>query len=401
MMSMTALLEEEEEGEFSSAPSSNPSPARTPQPSIVKGQAPLPRSSVLLAGKPAKPPIKRRRSRSLDHPPPSLSSSRTSATAKSYKAELQALPKPSGELPSSGTQGYTSLSLPRAMPMRSATVPLPVPNLGIGIGDGKIDLTKAGLAQTTMASVEVVRGLGESVKKLGGLMRVFSRRRATVSNPPWTGRNRTVDLTTDVKGKGRAREKETVLGFTSHRSPPSQVPSGSVVVQVWAVGVDGIDGRLVGVQVDPVSSQSPPPEDIKAAQKDTKGDRPKPKRTLSLRATLGRSLSTKSSPSTASPSSFPPSLEPKKAEVGFIPGRSFVGRVLECGWDVREEVVRRGEWVVGLLDVRKSFPPQSIYKPFVSLPPSFRSLSLLIFTFRGLLCLPLEKSAEEGGMVNI
>jgi hypothetical protein len=41
--------------------------------------------------------------------------------------------------------------------------------------------------------------------------------------------------------------------------------------------------------------------------------------------------------------------------LGYIPGRSFVGRVLECGWDVRDEVVRKGEWVVGLLDVRKVY----------------------------------------------
>ncbi|TFK28709.1 hypothetical protein FA15DRAFT_584052 [Coprinopsis marcescibilis] len=47
----------------------------------------------------------------------------------------------------------------------------------------------------------------------------------------------------------------------------------------------------------------------------------------------------------------PPLTQP---EVGFIPGRSFVGRVLECGWEVKEEVVRKGEWVSGLLDVRKS-----------------------------------------------
>ncbi|KAF9042540.1 hypothetical protein BDZ89DRAFT_1203082, partial [Hymenopellis radicata] len=39
---------------------------------------------------------------------------------------------------------------------------------------------------------------------------------------------------------------------------------------------------------------------------------------------------------------------------GFVPGRSFVGRVLECGWEVKDEVARKGEWVVGLLDVRKS-----------------------------------------------
>jgi hypothetical protein len=44
---------------------------------------------------------------------------------------------------------------------------------------------------------------------------------------------------------------------------------------------------------------------------------------------------------------------PKPAEVGFIPGRSFVGRVLEVGWELGDEVIRKGEWVIGLVDVRK------------------------------------------------
>ncbi len=39
--------------------------------------------------------------------------------------------------------------------------------------------------------------------------------------------------------------------------------------------------------------------------------------------------------------------------VGFVPGRSFVGRVLESGWEVKEEVAKKGDWVIGLLDVRK------------------------------------------------
>lgn len=38
---------------------------------------------------------------------------------------------------------------------------------------------------------------------------------------------------------------------------------------------------------------------------------------------------------------------------GFVPGRSFAGRVLECGWEVKDDVARKGDWVVGLLDVRK------------------------------------------------
>lgn len=30
-----------------------------------------------------------------------------------------------------------------------------------------------------------------------------------------------------------------------------------------------------------------------------------------------------------------------------------MGSVLEIGWDLGEEVVRKGEWVVGLADMRK------------------------------------------------
>lgn len=37
---------------------------------------------------------------------------------------------------------------------------------------------------------------------------------------------------------------------------------------------------------------------------------------------------------------------------GFVPGRSFVGRVLETGWEVND--VKRGDWVMGLTDFSKS-----------------------------------------------
>ncbi|KIY71775.1 hypothetical protein CYLTODRAFT_368649 [Cylindrobasidium torrendii FP15055 ss-10] len=162
-------------------------------------------------------------------------------------------------IPSAGTPGYTSLTLPRAPPPAFAR---PTASdhghgsrlLGFGSGDA-VDLTKSGIAQTTMASVEIVRGLGAS-------KHFFSRR--------------------------SSRTKDT-LGFTSYRAPPSSIPSGGVLVQVWAAGVDGTDVR-------------------RAAQEST----------------------------------------------GFVPGRSFAGRVLECGWEVKDEVIRKGDWVIGLLDVRKS-----------------------------------------------
>jgi hypothetical protein len=43
----------------------------------------------------------------------------------------------------------------------------------------------------------------------------------------------------------------------------------------------------------------------------------------------------------------------KKEKTGFVPGRSFVGRVVETGWDVSDDAVRKSEWVVGLVDLKK------------------------------------------------
>ncbi|XP_006459773.1 hypothetical protein AGABI2DRAFT_202145 [Agaricus bisporus var. bisporus H97] len=40
-------------------------------------------------------------------------------------------------------------------------------------------------------------------------------------------------------------------------------------------------------------------------------------------------------------------------DIGLIPGRSFVGRIVECGWEVREDVLRKGDWVAGLLNIKK------------------------------------------------
>ncbi|TRM68608.1 hypothetical protein BD626DRAFT_394373 [Schizophyllum amplum] len=102
--------------------------------------------------------------------------------------------------------------------------------------------------------------------------------------------------------------RQTTLGFTSHRQPPTFVPASSVLVQVWAVGVDTLDGRLVGVDVD---------GRCRKASKERAGAE-------------------------------------RQADIGYIPGRSFVGRILQCGWEVRDEHVRKGDWVVGLLDVRKA-----------------------------------------------
>ena len=36
------------------------------------------------------------------------------------------------------------------------------------------------------------------------------------------------------------------LTFTVYHTPPRVVPRGSVLVQVWAAGLDGVDARIVG-----------------------------------------------------------------------------------------------------------------------------------------------------------
>ncbi|KII96059.1 hypothetical protein PLICRDRAFT_170639 [Plicaturopsis crispa FD-325 SS-3] len=229
--------------------------------------------------------------------------SATSSTISGHKTRTLPTPFPQSStsapsLPSGGTPGYTSLTLPRAaLPTNGARDSM----FGLDAlsrGNGKVDLTRGGLAQTTMATVEIVKGVARVPTKRGGW---FGRSASLNSFPSSFGSRSSLDaLPADLKGKSRATGD--TLGFTSHRPPPNHVPSGSVLVQVWAVGLDGVDGRLVSE---------------KGGERFAKGD--------------GK----------------------VKTEVGYIPGRSFVGRVLESGWEVREEVCRRGEWIVGLCDVRK------------------------------------------------
>jgi hypothetical protein len=114
-----------------------------------------------------------------------------------------------------------------------------------------------------MASVEIVQGLSTT----------------SSSTPKWLGKIKR-KKTPSISGLD-------ALGFTHHRLPPSNVPRNSVLIQVWAVGLDGVDATLCA-----------------------------------------------------------------GAELGYVPGRSVVGRAVEIGWEVSEDVVRRGEWVIALADVR-------------------------------------------------
>lgn len=207
---------------------------------------------------------------------------------------------------SRGTTPYSSMTLPRAnvLPPAHSTYSASAParnSLLLGDGAGilqkfkvddvhKVDLSRGGLAGTTMATIEIVKGTAEAGSRPGGLTRSFSRR-----------------LSTRLKSRSKsgqpprhlAREMPTPLGLCSHLSPPTHVSPHHVLVQVWAVGLDSRDAAIV--------------------------------------------------------------LKDKQNAPGFVPGRSFVGRAVEVGWEVRGDIVKKGEWVVGLMEVKKV---QSVFLSF-------------------------------------
>lgn len=189
------------------------------------------------------------------------------------------LPTPFPTSQSTQTNGYTSLTLPRAGYSNDKGKKLP---------EGRVDLVRAGLAQSSMATVEIVRG---AASKGRFSLPLFSKSKS----------NRR-ESATPVHLQGTL---PVPVSFTAHLAPPKYVPGGYVLVQVWAVGLDGLDSLLVHEKVG--------------------------------------------SPTTLSDAS----IKARSKAAGFVPGRSFVGKAIECGWEVKEEVCKRGDWVIGMLDLRK------------------------------------------------
>jgi len=199
---------------------------------------------------------------------------------------------------SRGTTPYNTMTLPRASTLPPAhstygasasTRNSVLLNGGAGILQKlkvedlqKVDLSRRGLATTTMATVEVVKGTAEAGNRSRGLTRSLSLR--------LSARSKSRGKSSRAPGR-LAREMPSPLGFCSHVPPPTCVPSHHILVQVWAVGLDSRDAAIV--------------------------------------------------------------LRDKQNTPGFVPGRSFVGRAVEVGWEVRGELVKKGEWVVGLMEVKK------------------------------------------------
>jgi hypothetical protein len=233
------------------------------------------------------------RSRSTtSHRSPSRSG-KTSSTSSRYTTVVVPTLEPPAP-PSRGTTPYSSLTLARASALppshaiysssaRSSSIIATGTTMldKLKIEDsGKVDLTRSGMASTTMATIEVVKG-GAMQTIRSGLGRSFS----------WGGnKSKKPDRSSSPTPPHLLNNMPSPLGFCSRLPPPSYVPSTHVLVQVWAVGLDGRDEFVI-----------------------------------------------------------------RKEKTGFIPGRSFVGRVIETGWEVSDDIVKKGEWAVGLIDIKKVF----------------------------------------------
>ncbi|KAG8747418.1 hypothetical protein FRC10_001089 [Ceratobasidium sp. 414] len=213
-----------------------------------------------------------------------LSIRSSSSTSSSRTVLPTPLPLSTGGETSAGA-GYTSLALPRAAYMPSKTPDRPT---------SVVDLSRSGLAQTTMATISVIRGAGGKNRRISLSLNssrsslrsgLSSRNSSIASLGPGAGPSVPLAL--------RLVELEGALGLSSHLAPPQKVQSSQVIVQIHAVALDALDALIVNERMGKGGSEG----------------------------------------------------------AGFVPGRSFVGRAVECGFEVSN--VSRGDWVIGLTDIRK------------------------------------------------
>lgn len=235
----------------------------------------LPSRSLSLSSPPSHPPRARAASLQSQGTGASLSSSFTSSS------KIVDIPTPLPVSDGGSPSGFTSLVLPRA-----AYTPSSNRRYSVLFGnDEKVDLTRSGMAQTTMSTISITKNAATAA--LGSRPRFLSLSSFTIH---MTGSSSSLKVTSATPAHLLASLPPPV-SLTSHTPPPSKVNSHQVLVQVYAVGIDNLDDLIVSE---------------KAARSDS---------------------------------------------YGFVPGRSFVGRAVECGFEVNK--ISKSDWVMGILDVRK------------------------------------------------
>ncbi len=272
---MSAVWEEDEgngiSGDKAQISSSNV-PPRLPK--IDHGvQSPPVRANTIST-----PQNARARARSLTSETKSMAPSVVSSyTTASLTVDLPVpLPVSDGGTP----EGFTSLVLPRAAYNTRHTRRYSA--LLSGAGDS-FGAPRLGITQTTMSTISITKNAAGS--PYGNRPRFLSLSSFSLSS---SEKQNGLKLNASSH---HLSDFPPPLSFTSHTPPPSKVGSHQVLVKVYAVGLDHLDGLIVNDKV---------------ARSDC---------------------------------------------YGFVPGRSFVGRAVECGYGVN--TVTRGDLVMGLLDVRK------------------------------------------------
>ncbi|CAE7144525.1 unnamed protein product [Rhizoctonia solani] len=161
------------------------------------------------------------------------------------------------------------------------------------------DVTKPGAAQNTMTSLSVIRcgpasrmrriSLSISLNGSASSLSGLSSRNPSLSS---LGSRSMLGLgsSASIPLAVRLAEIDGALGLTAQMSPPRKVGSSQILVQVHAVALDALDAIILSKRL-------------------------------------------------------------AKGGYGFVPGRSFVGRAVECGFEVAN--VSRGDWVIGLTEIRK------------------------------------------------
>jgi len=198
-------------------------------------------------------------------------------------------------------------------------------------------------------------------------------------SPPHS-RSRSMDIQSRY---GQITFRDCSLRVSSSHPPPLSTPPNCVLVQVWAVGLDESDRRLVvgsdGCVIDGAhnfeSSQGTPNrKQTKRNERRQEAigysifDDPKMLGWSSefraknetvhgwFTASSVKPLSDQRTTQNYNGTRIAQIISPKPQqllEAECFPGQSFVGRVLEVGSVVEKSFATRGDWVIGLIDIRK------------------------------------------------
>ena len=223
-----------------------------------------------------------------------LSASSGSSSVYTQSSRTVDIPVPLPVSNGGNPNGFTSLVLPRAAYSPATSKRNRRYSIRFG-SESRIDITKSGLSQTTMGTICITKNAASSVSGNGGV-RTRSLSLSKFSGFSFSTSSLILGSNAEKKKRGNTPQHllnslPPPLSFTSFMPPPSKVSSEQILVQVYAVGLDGLDEWIVNERLR------------------------------------------------------------RKSCYGFVPGRSFVGRAVEVGYGVN--TIGKGDWLVGLMDARK------------------------------------------------